>query len=626
MPKSLLDLKFTKKTSAEGTRRLSGQDVSAAYTEIESQIIDHLIERIGDDRFDLWFEGRNSIHYDGTAITVYSIEYFAQNRIKNSFIDDFRQASIAALGRPVEIHFKLSEKLVGRNCEMAEVDVAGNFNEAENGNSGTHAVPPSNIAAISAPSSCDEELSSPPVLIESKESPTIHSLLGKSDSVQGSSVQGSSVQGNLQQDNSERRENRAQVLLKFPDIGQPDCSADSNSASNSAYSNSAYSNSADSNSADSNSADSNSADSNSAGRPQTRKILTSSRNTPRHSGDIYSLDHFRFGTNNDTVKSAVKEIINRPGAFSPLYLFGPVGCGKSHLLRGIVSAYRNRRMSRCIYMTAEQFTSNFVEAIDGRGVSDFRRKCRGLEALAIDDIQFLGGKRATLIEFQSTIEALVREGKQIILTGDCSLPELRGFDPELINRLAGGLPCSINYVNQECRVEILQQLCRDRDLQLDQEVMNYLACSLGKDVRHLSGALNRVQAAMMSGIDQVDVESVHHLILDLVTASRSSVTIRQIESAVGEFCGVPARELRSNSRNKTVSTARMLAMFLSRRLTGCAYAEIGQHFGGRSHSTVISANKKIDKWMERNHFISVNYTECPVSEVVSRIESILQIG
>ena len=276
-------------------------------------------------------------------------------------------------------------------------------------------------------------------------------------------------------------------------------------------------------------------------------------------------------------------------------------------------------------MTAEQFTASFVEALDGRGIADFRRKCRGLSVLAVDDIQFLSGKKATLVEFKNTIETLAKSGKQVLLAGDRPLMEIEGFDAELISRIAGGLPCALNYIQANARKKIIRSLMAERELELDDPVIACLATNLNSDVRLLSGALNRIEARLLCG-QNIDVESVRDLIADLISESPMAISIRKIESVVSQVCGVPPKQLRSAARSKPVADARMLAMFLSRRLTGTAYAEIGQHFGGRSHSTVISANKKMEEWMKRNHYISINQNQCNLRDLIKRIETRIKTG
>ena len=241
--------------------------------------------------------------------------------------------------------------------------------------------------------------------------------------------------------------------------------------------------------------------------------------------------------------------------------------------------------------------------------------------LAVDDVQFLAGKKATLIEFQNTIESLIRDGKQIILSAGCSLPELKCFDSELINRIAGGLPCAVQYPDETSRKNIITRHLEERNLTLPSGHAGYLAKFLNNDVRHIFGALNRLQAARLSDMNLDSLDQVHSLLSDLIQASRRSLTIRQIEKAVSRYCGIEIKDMRSGSRNQSISTARMLAMHLSRQLTGTAFAEIGIHFGGRSHSTVISADKKIKNWLARNHCISINHTRCDVGEVLNQIRS-----
>ena len=260
------------------------------------------------------------------------------------------------------------------------------------------------------------------------------------------------------------------------------------------------------------------------------------------------LSSFVFDDANSLARVAIDQLLKKPDGASPVYFHGPVGCGKTHLIRGIIAAFRSEKnQPRCVYMTAEQFTASFIEALDGRGIADFRRKCRGLSVLAIDDIQFLSGKRATLVEFKNTIETLVKAGRQVLLAGDRPLMEIDGFDAELISRIAGGLPCPLNYVQTHGRKKIIQALAAERELQIDDAVIRHLAANLKSDVRLLSGALNRIEACQLCG-QVVDVDAARELIADLANESTIAISIRKIESVVSQVCGVEPKQLRSTSQ------------------------------------------------------------------------------
>lgn len=350
-------------------------------------------------------------------------------------------------------------------------------------------------------------------------------------------------------------------------------------------------------------------------------------NTPPRK--LKGISSFWFGDDNRLIKAGVDQLFEQPGQFSPLTLYGPTGCGKTHLLEAITNDYRRRlKRKRCIFISAEQFTSQFVGSLrGGAGLPMFRRKFRDLDLLAIDDIQFLAGKRATLSEFQHTIDNLIRNGKQVVVASDRPPIELDHLGNDIGARLTGGLICPLQYPDFDGRLHIVRKMCSERQLQLPSPVLRLICDQLSRDVRRLSGALNRLHAYSVSVPGEVTPEIAQTVLCDLFTMTGPNCSsMVSIEQAVCEFCGVQPNELKSPSRQKRISSARMLAMYLSRQYTGSAFSEIGDYFGGRSHSTVIAAERKVAKWLENDVGISLSHATYPAKEVVRRIESNLRIG
>ncbi|MFT5301855.1 MAG: chromosomal replication initiator protein [Mariniblastus sp.] len=338
---------------------------------------------------------------------------------------------------------------------------------------------------------------------------------------------------------------------------------------------------------------------------------------------------FWFGADNRLIEAGVTQLFERPGQFSPLFIYGPTGSGKSHLLESLTTDFRRRlRMKRCIFLSAEQFTSEFVGSLrGGTGLPMFRRKYRDLDLLAIDDIQFLANKRATLGEFQHTLDNLIRTGKQVVVTSDRPPIELGHLGNDISARLSGGLTCPLEYPDFDGRMQIVRRMCAERDLNIPTNVLRLICEQLTRDVRRLSGAINRLHAYAVSVGKTISPEVAQNVLCDLFSLSGPNCTsMVTIEQAVCEFCGVNSNELKSPSRQKRISAARMLAMYLSRQYTGSAFSEIGEYFGGRSHSTAIAAEKKVAKWIANNDGITLSHAVYPAKEVVRRIESNLRIG
>ena len=339
------------------------------------------------------------------------------------------------------------------------------------------------------------------------------------------------------------------------------------------------------------------------------------------------LDTFWFGETNRLVEAGVGQVFEQLGQISPLMIYGPTGCGKTHLLESMVfDGLRKQKLKRCVYLSAEQFTSNFVQSLRGTGLPLFRRKYRDLDLLAIDDVQFFAGKNATLAEFQHTVDHLTRHGKQVVLSADRPPIELGGLGSEITARITAGLVCPLSYPDAVGRSRIVRQICEERKFEIPVEIQDLISRNLARDVRRLSGALNRIHALSVAHGGCLTTDLAKQALTDLFSINGTATSIGRIEKVVCEFCGVKPSELKSSSRQKKISSARMLAMYLSRQHTQNACSEIGDYFGGRSHSTVIAAQKKVAGWLEENQPIDLPHAKYPAKDAVIRIESNLRVG
>lgn len=360
-------------------------------------------------------------------------------------------------------------------------------------------------------------------------------------------------------------------------------------------------------------------------QPEIRPAAPKARATKSKARFVKS---FWFGDENRLARAAVEQVLDCPGEFSPLLIYGPTGSGKSHLLESIVNEFRRRlRRKRCVYLSSEKFTTEFISSLrGGSGLPMFRRRYRDLDILAIDDIQFFSSKRATLGEFLQTVDQLARAGKQVVVAADRPPIELEGIGTDLAARLTGGLTCPLQYPGFEGRVSIIENVCQQRGFVLPLEVRELIAQHMTRDVRRILGAINRLYAVSVSLKEKVTMHLAQEVLSDLLAFSSIGASIKGIEQAVCDFCGVKSTEIRSSSRRKRVCVARMLAMYLARQHTGAAFSEIGDHFGNRKHSTAIAAEKKVAGWIENSENISLPNASYPADEVIRRIESILRVG
>jgi chromosomal replication initiator protein len=313
------------------------------------------------------------------------------------------------------------------------------------------------------------------------------------------------------------------------------------------------------------------------------------------------LADFVVGPCNRVAHASALSLIESPGlGVSPLVLHGPVGTGKTHLLEGIYVGLRKHQPDwRICYVTAEEFTNRFVQALRFGKLGAFRKHFRECDSLLVDDLDFLtSNKRASQEEFLHTFDALLANNKQLVVTCDCHPRLVDEFSPELTDRLLGGAVWGLAPPDPETRLKILQVKGARAQPPIPEEVLRYLASQLRGNVRELEGALHSVQHFSRVAGRPVDLALAREALGDLLRHAIRVVQLPDIDRAVCHVLRLDAGALQSKQRAWMVSHPRMLAMYLARKHTAAAYSEIGRHFGGRNHSTAVAAEKKIRQWLQ----------------------------
>jgi chromosomal replication initiator protein len=340
-----------------------------------------------------------------------------------------------------------------------------------------------------------------------------------------------------------------------------------------------------------------------------------------------SLQTFVAGDANRLAVASAEMVVRQPGQLTPLMFYGPTGVGKTHLLEGVWTAARKSHgRLTTIYLSAEQFTSQFLEALRGSGLPSFRRKYRGVGVLVLDDLQFFVGKRATQVELLHTIDTFLQEGRQLVFAADRSPSELPELGPELITRLTSGLVCRIEPPDHATRLGILGQMAKRMKVHVPADVQQFVASRLTSHARELSGALCRLLATSQSLGRPISMAMAEEALADLIGHSGRAVRLPDIEKAVCEVFGLDPASLQSDVKGKRVSHPRMLAMWLARKHTRAALSEIGHFFGHRSHSTVVSAQKRVQDWVTSGRPLDLAERRGTVDDAIRQVERRLAAG
>ena len=311
----------------------------------------------------------------------------------------------------------------------------------------------------------------------------------------------------------------------------------------------------------------------------------------------FTFSNFIVGKPNELAFAAARRVAESQNVpFNPLFLYGGVGLGKTHLMHAIAHEIKKRNPERrVIYLSAEKFMYHFIKALRFKDTVSFKEQFRTVDVLMIDDVQFISGKDSTQEEFFHTFNALVDQNRQLIISADKSPQDLEGIEERMRSRLGWGLVADIHPLNYELRLSILQAKEEKLQVNISQSVLEFLAHKITSNVRELEGALNRISAYSSLVGKEITLDMTQEVLRDLLRSSQRKVNIEQIQKKVSEHFNVKMSDMSSARRSRTIARPRQIAMYLSKNLTSRSLPEIGRRFGNRDHTTVIHAVKKVEE-------------------------------
>ena len=310
----------------------------------------------------------------------------------------------------------------------------------------------------------------------------------------------------------------------------------------------------------------------------------------------YIFDTFVVGASNQFAHAASLAVAEQPSkAYNPLFLYGGVGMGKTHLMQAVGHRIKKRNPStRLTYISAEKFTNEVINSLRFDRMSSFRDRFRTVDVLLVDDIQFIAGKERTQEEFFHTFNALYEQQKQIVISSDCPPKEISAIEERLRSRFEWGLIADIQPPDLETKIAILQKKAESERVHLPDEVAEFIARSIKSNVRELEGALTRLLAfGSLTGAD-INLPTAQQVLKNIIATQEKKVTIELIQKRVGEQFGLREQDLKMRSNSKAIAFPRQIAMYLVKQLTSASLPEIGRQFGGKHHTTVLHSIHKID--------------------------------
>ncbi|MGE4542671.1 MAG: chromosomal replication initiator protein DnaA [Pedobacter sp.] len=317
----------------------------------------------------------------------------------------------------------------------------------------------------------------------------------------------------------------------------------------------------------------------------------------------YTFETFVLGSSNQFASAAAAAVANNPATtYNPLFIYGGVGLGKTHLVNAVGNAIlkKNPDMKVCYY-TSEKFMNELINSLRYAKMDEFRNKFRSMDVLLIDDVQFIAGKERTQEEFFHTFNALYDSHKQIVVTSDKFPKEIPGLEERLRSRFEWGLIADIQAPDLETKQAILKMKAEHNGIDLPQEVAFFLASSVSSNIRELEGYLVRIGAYASLTSTPISLSMAQEVLKDILVEKRRELTVEEIQKIVANQYSLKVSDLKSAKRLKALVLPRQIAMYLSRQLTSCSYPEIGERFGGKDHSTIIHAIKKIEKAMDEDY-------------------------
>tara|TARA_R110000823_G_scaffold10347_37_gene35886 strand:- start:5210 stop:6640 length:1431 start_codon:yes stop_codon:yes gene_type:complete len=351
-------------------------------------------------------------------------------------------------------------------------------------------------------------------------------------------------------------------------------------------------------------------------RPQTHSATRNSGiegglNHQSNINEVFTFSSFVEGKSNQLALAASKQIAENPGgSYNPLFIYGGVGLGKTHLMHAVGNALRLQKPNaKIIYLHSERFVADMVKALQLNAINDFKRFYRSVDALLIDDIQFFAGKERSQEEFFHTFNALLEGGQQMILTCDRYPKEINGLEERLKSRFGWGLTVAVEPPELETRVAILIKKTHQAKVELPTDAAFFIAQRIRSNVRELEGALKRVIASAHFTGRAIDIDLIRESLRDLLALQDKLVTIDNIQRVVSEYYKVKLSELLSKRRSRSIARPRQVAMALAKELTNHSLPEIGEAFGGRDHTTVLHACRKVKELQETSRDIGEDFKQ-----------------
>ena len=347
--------------------------------------------------------------------------------------------------------------------------------------------------------------------------------------------------------------------------------------------------------------------------PVSRPIRRKTPLLPYATGRLnpsFTFENHIEGKSNQLARAAAGQVGANPGlAYNPLFIYGGVGLGKTHLMQAAGNMIIERDPeAKVVYVHSERFVQDMVKALQHNAISEFKKHYRSLDALLIDDIQFFAGKKGSQEEFFHTFNALLDGQRQVVITSDRFPREISGVQERLISRFGSGLTVSIDPPELETRVAILRNKARALAVDLPDEVAFFVADQVHSNVRELEGALHRIIASSRFTGRSLDTQLVRDALKDLIVYREKQITLENIQKIVAEYYSIRVADLHSKRRNRQITRPRQLAMMLAKELTSKSLPDIGDAFGGRDHTTVLHACRKVKQLIEEDAKIKEDYT------------------
>lgn len=315
----------------------------------------------------------------------------------------------------------------------------------------------------------------------------------------------------------------------------------------------------------------------------------------------YTFDHFIVGKNNELAHAACQAVAANPGkAYNPLFIYGGVGLGKTHLIQAIGHSL-SKHTDKILFISSEKFTNDYIQAVRNGQAKDFKDRYRNVDVLLVDDIQFMAGKDGSQEEFFHTFNELHQNNKQIVLTSDRQPKAIPALEKRLLSRFEWGMIADVGQPDVETRMAILERKCREKSYILDTDILTYVATNIQNNIRELEGALNRLIAYHEFNNQKPTLDSTKNVLSTIISSfQQKSTSSKNIIDAVASFYDIELKDIIGQSRKKELVNPRQIVMFLMREELNHSYPTIGNELGGRDHTTAMHAHTKISKESQEN--------------------------